>query len=110
MTTCVRRDGGMSRGLAGLPNVILVCEALMIYLPDNAAERLLRLAVEEAKAAGAWQISLCFADALPGISGVDMFSAQRLLRRVGLDLDQSSWTPKPGLARHMGVARLRSLM
>ena len=31
--------------------------------------------------------------------------AARELTKAGLTLEQATWQPKPGLARHMGVAR-----
>ena len=34
-----------------------------------------------------------------------MHSLTHLLRKAGLTLEHASWQPKPGLARHMGVAR-----
>jgi len=100
MTTAVRR------GRKRLPAVIIICEALLIYLPREAAAQLLRSAVEEAHEAGVQQVSLCFADALPGMESVAYADAQRFFTSVGLQLVPETWTPKPGLARHMGVARV----
>ena len=77
----------------------------MIYLPPTAAATLLQLCVQEAAAAGATRTSVCFADRLPNIDGCDMSSARAALRAGGLELDKATWLPKPGLARHMGVAR-----
>ena len=34
-----------------------------------------------------------------------MHSLTHLLRKAELTLEHASWQPKPGLARHMGVAR-----
>lgn len=88
--------------------VVVICEALLIYLPTHSATELLRSAVEEAQAAGARHVSVCFADALPGVKGVARADAEAFLSSVGLVLDAATWTPKPGLARHMGVARAGS--
>ena len=49
-------------------------------------------------------VSLCFADRL-AIDGVDEAAAARLFAARGFDLVR--YLPKPGLARHMGVARRR---
>lgn len=104
MATAVRRDGERRGSQAAGPAVIVICEALLIYLPEDAATQLLRSAVEEAYEAGAQRVSLCFADALPGVKGVAYADAERFLENVGLQLVRETWTPKPGLARHMGVA------
>lgn len=85
--------------------VVVVCEALLIYLPAHSATQLLRAVADEATSAGAASISFCFADALPGVEGIARWDAEDVLRAAGLHLDPGSWTPKPGLARHMGVAR-----
>jgi O-methyltransferase involved in polyketide biosynthesis len=105
MVTAVRR-GSERFGGHPRPAVIIICEALLIYLPVEAATQLLRSAVQEAHEAGAVQISLCFADALPEVKSVAHADAQRFLTSVGLQLVLETWTPKPGLARHMGVARV----
>jgi hypothetical protein len=106
MATAVGRDSKGRGSQAAGPAVIIVCEALLIYLPTEAATQLLRSAVAEAREAGAKQISLCFADALPDVKGFAHADAQRFLASVGLHLVPETWTPKPGLARHMGVARV----
>ena len=87
-------------------HAIYVLEALLIYLPPANAATLLRSCVEEAEAAGANHVTLCFADRLPDVHGCEYMDAKAALaRHAGLELDESSWLPKPGLARHMGVAR-----
>ena len=91
-------DGG--RGVA-----IFVLEALLIYVPPTAASSLLRACVDEAAAAGAAHVSIVFADRLPEVDGCSMDSARDALGAAHLELDEASWLPKPGLARHMGVAR-----
>ena len=101
-------DGVGSSSSAGTANVVFVVEALLIYLPPEDAAALLRLCAEEARAAGARTASLCFADRLPGVEGYDRDAADALLADAGgFRLDAESWLPKPGLARHMGVARLK---
>lgn len=86
-------------------HVIFVIEALMIYMPSEAAASLLSAAVDAAVAAGATSVSICFADRLPGVSDASFEEARDVLRQANLELDESSWLPKPGLARHMGRAR-----
>ena len=90
------------RGARG--HAVFVCEALMIYMPRPAAARLLAICAEEARRAGFARAALCFADALPEVEGTSMESARRALARAGFALESGSWLPKPGLARHMGVA------
>lgn len=99
--------GSAGADTAAAPNVVFVFEALLIYLPPEAANELLRACAEEAAAAGARSATVCFADRLPGVAGGSADSARSALSEVGLDLDEGSWLPKPGLARHMGVARAR---
>ena len=79
---------------------IFVVEALLIYLDAAAAERLL----DACRGAPCAAVSLCFADRL-AIDGVDEAAAARLFADRGFDLVR--YLPKPGLARHMGVARRR---
>ena len=80
--------------------VIFVVEALLIYLDAAAAERLL----DACRGAPCAAVSLCFADRL-AIDGVDEAAAARLFAARGFDLVR--YLPKPGLARHMGVALRR---
>jgi O-methyltransferase involved in polyketide biosynthesis len=86
-------------------HVIFVIEALLIYLPPEAAATLLSACTEEATTAGASRIALCFADRLPDVPGCRYDDARNALRQAGLELEEASYLPKPGLARHMGVAR-----
>ena len=82
----------------GRSHVVFILEALLIYLEDDAARRLLRAA----RATNATSVSLCFADRLP-MTGVDEADARAVLADAGFEL--GDYLPKPGLARHMGVAR-----
>ena len=81
-------------------HVVFVLEALLIYLPDISAAELLRAAHEEATAAGATHVSLAFADRLPGFKGSAIADGRQMLEDAGWILDESTWLPKPGLARH----------
>ena len=102
----VLRGGGGGGGSPTPPrHVVYVVEALLIYLPPESGEALLRACVDEAAAAGASRVSLCFADRLPGVEQTSAADAAATLARARLELDEASWLPKPGLARHMGVAR-----
>ena len=102
----VLRGGGGGGGAPTPPrHVVYVVEALLIYLPPESGEALLRACVDEAASAGASRVSLCFADRLPGVEQTSAADAAATLARARLELDEASWLPKPGLARHMGVAR-----
>ena len=90
------RDGGTA---------IFVLEALLIYIEPEAAAGLLRACADEAAAAGFARATLCFADRLPGVKGFEYDEARSMLAQTGFALEEETWLPKPGLARHMGVAR-----
>ena len=100
----VLRGGGGGGGSPTPRHVVYVVEALLIYLPPESGEALLRACVDEAAAAGASRVSLCFADRLPGVEQTSAADAAATLARARLD-STARWLPKPGLARHMGVAR-----
>ena len=93
-------EAALARAIANRTRVIFVVEALLIYLDAAAAERLL----DACRGAPCAEVSLCFADRL-AIDGVDEAAAARLFADRGFDLVR--YLPKPGLARHMGVARRR---
>ena len=94
-------DGPTSR------HATFVCEALLIYVPPGKASALLGACADEARRAGCTSASLCFADRLPGVEGCAEEDARVALAAAGgWVLDSESWLPKPGLARHMGVARI----
>ncbi|KAJ8605546.1 hypothetical protein CTAYLR_000111 [Chrysophaeum taylorii] len=86
--------------------VVFVLEALLVYLGDHSAHALLEAALDAARAAGATSISLCFADRLPDVPGVDESAVRATLAKAGWH-DLVDYLPKPGLARHMGLARFR---
>jgi O-methyltransferase involved in polyketide biosynthesis len=107
-TVCSRGaddDACVAEAAAQGRSVIYVIEALLIYLPKAAAAELLRACVDVAQDAGAARVSLVFADRLPDVEACVMDSARKALRDARLELDEATWLPKPGLARHMGVAR-----
>ena len=93
------------RPLANGGHVVFVVEALLIYLPPEASMRLLEACADEARAAGAASATLCYADRLPGLKGASLEDGRAVLRKAGWANDDEAWLPKPGLARHMGVAR-----
>mgnify|MGYP003314716189 CR=1 FL=1 len=78
----------------------LLALPVLSHLDAAAAERLL----DACRGAPCAAVSLCFADRL-AIDGVDEAAAARLFADRGFDLVR--YLPKPGLARHMGVARRR---
>ena len=82
---------------------IFVFEGVMIYLNEGIPSSLLKLTsfvLNEEKALG----SLCFADRLENVPGGDLIMGRKEMKSNGWNLDQ--WCPKPGLARHMGSAKL----
>ncbi|KAL3794329.1 hypothetical protein ACHAW5_009889 [Stephanodiscus triporus] len=97
---------------------IILFEGVMIYLDEGIPHALLRLCSDvlsensnPSMGDGATSLSsssgyLCFADRLENIPGGDFDAAQVELESTGWEL--LDWLPKPGLARHMGVARLRT--
>jgi O-methyltransferase involved in polyketide biosynthesis len=82
-------------------HTIFLFEAVMIYLNEGAPNSLLALCsrvLQESGCSG----TLCFADRLERIPGGDKDMAVTVLAQTGWRL--ITWSPKPGLARHMGVA------
>jgi hypothetical protein len=108
-------DGNAAVGAA--TNIILF-EGVMIYLDEGIPHSLLQLCSDVLNERhntstddGASSLSpssgyLCFADRLENIPGGDVDAAHVELASTGWAL--LDWLPKPGLARHMGVARLRT--
>ena len=86
-------------------HTIFVSEGLLIYL-DNPNGLLQTCAAAAAAAATATvaSASLCFADRLGNVPGGNETAGRLALEEAGWDLVE--WRPKPGLARHMGLARL----
>ena len=84
---------------------LAVCsQALLIYLKSDDAAALLRACADEAKRSGYARATLVFADRLPNSPGFGVEEARAALLAAGFELDESTWLPKPGLAKHMGVA------
>ena len=87
-----------------------------MYLPPDAMEATLREVVAAAAGRdGARPVRVVFAERFPGATDArerggddaEREAARAWLGRVGLtSLDE--WRPKPGLARHMGVASNRA--
>lgn len=85
-------------------HVIYVIEALLFYMPTESCMSLLSATVDAAAASGATSVSVCFADRLPGMDFASFEEARGVLKQAQLDLVESSWLPKPGIAKHMGCA------
>ena len=91
---------------------IILFEGVMIYLDEGIPHALLELCstvlnkADNATIDGKKKKSgyLCFADRLENIPGGDEDAANAEMKNTGWEL--IDWLPKPGLARHMGVARL----
>lgn len=84
---------------------IFMFEGVMIYLNPLVPSELLNVTSYVLKTKQ-MQGSLCFADRLENIPGGDLEPAIIELERNGWTL--IDWEPKPGLARHMGYASLKS--
>mmetsp|Transcript_47 Transcript_47/g.89 ORF Transcript_47/g.89 Transcript_47/m.89 type:complete len:394 (+) Transcript_47:1662-2843(+) len=94
--------------LASTPNpekwhTIFVFEGVMIYLDENIPSTLLNITSSALKG-NSLDGSLCFADRLENVPGGDRALGELELQRNGWLI--KDWCPKPGLARHMGSARL----
>jgi Leucine carboxyl methyltransferase len=102
---------------------IFISEGVSIYLNKGVPSRLLRLlgdlarkkaasyngssSISNSSAVAASSVaSFCFADRLENVPGGDIVAARNELSQAGMEL--LDWCPKPGLARHMGVARIHN--
>ena len=86
-------------------HTIFVFEGVMIYLDENVPSSLLSITsklLRENNQNG----SLCFADRLENVPGGDYDKGVIEMETNGWKL--KDWSPKPGLAKHMGTASLIS--
>ncbi len=107
---------GSGDDVPGATTNIILFEGVMIYLVGGVPHSLLKLCSDvlgecsnRSPGNRASKLSpssgyLCFADRLENIPGGDIDAAKVELESTGWEL--LDWLPKPGLARHMGVARL----
>jgi Leucine carboxyl methyltransferase len=98
-----------SNGVSNKRPTVFIVEAVLMYLKEGNVMPLLRMCMLKA-AKHSSSVQLCFADRLPGMPyDVDLNDEKQaavdLLRTVGLDL--KTWQPKPGRARHMGIAEFK---
>ena len=89
---------------------IILFEGVMIYLNEGIPHSLLGLCSDALNSANnntqsSSSATLCFADRLDNIPGGDESAANIEMESTGWEL--VDWLSKPGLARHMGIARLR---
>ena len=84
-------------------HTIFVFEGVMIYLNDGVPSSLLNLTSRILHENG-MEGSLCFADRLENVPGGELDSGVNELKNNGWEM--KDWSPKPGLARHMGSASL----
>ena len=98
--------GDQGVGTEKRPTVFIV-EAVLMYLKEENVLPLLKMAMSTA-AKHSTSVKLCFADRLPGMPHddkdveVEKKAAVEILSTIGLRL--KTWQPKPGRARHMGIA------
>ena len=101
--------------VTGVTTNIFLFEGVMIYLDEGIPHSLLRLCsdvlsesikLNTSERASSSSGYLCFADRLENVPGGDEDLAQVEMESTGWEL--LDWLPKPGLARHMGLARLQT--
>jgi hypothetical protein len=96
---------------------IFLTEGVMIYLDEGIPTKMLSICSKLAKQqqqqqSGSGGATLLFTDLLRNVSsddhapGKERDDAKVELQNSGWDLLESSWYVKPGLAKHMGTARL----
>ena len=96
----------LSKGNNDDYHTIFVFEGVMIYLNEGIPSSLLKVTSDALRNHNA-EGSLCFADRLENIPGGDYELGLKELNNNGWDIQE--WCPKPGLARHMGYAKLVAL-
>lgn len=109
MTPSVSTNDTKDGGIDAVTN-IFIFEGVNIYLDDGIPHALLKICSEVLVAAHLTSLTpsegyLCFADRLENIPGGDSAAARAEMESTGWEL--MDWLPKPGLARHMGIARLK---
>lgn len=86
--------------------VIFVVEAVLMYMKDENVAPLLDICVKEAQLHGSKHVSICFADRFPNVkqgnTDDEKEDVTQFFKKIGLQI--SEWRPKPGRARHMGIA------
>ncbi len=87
-------------------DTIILFEGVMIYLDPGIPHSLLSLCSDILRRKSEGNCFLCFADRLENIPGGDEDMARIEMENTGWEL--IDWLSKPGLARHMGVARLKN--
>ncbi|KAJ1455897.1 S-adenosyl-L-methionine-dependent methyltransferase [Pelagophyceae sp. CCMP2097] len=90
----------IAEATAGAVDVVFVVEALLIYLGRESADALLRECSKPR--AGGGRAALCFADTIVSERNATRADVAAALSNVGFRLE--TYAPKPGLARHMGLA------
>lgn len=84
-------------------HTIFLFEAIMLYLEEGVPSALLGVC-REALTATKQQGSLCFADGLENVPGVDKDTAAKELAHHGWKLVE--WLPKGSKTKHMGRAEI----
>jgi hypothetical protein len=86
-------------------HTIFISEGVLIYLDPTIPGKLLKLCADTVTTGGrTGTASLCMADRLENSPGGEELAGREELARSSWEL--MDWCPKPGLARHMAVARL----
>ena len=85
---------------------IFVFEAVIMYMNQEKVRPLLNLCINQAKNSGSKSVSFCFADRFPSVR-LDNPQEEKndvieFFKELGLTIKE--WRPKPGRARHMGIA------
>ena len=89
---------------------IFVFEAVLMYMNQEKVKPLLNLCLNEAKQSGSKSVSICFADRFPNVrldnNDEEKNDVIEFFKELGGSMKE--WRPKPGRARHMGVATFNS--
>lgn len=84
---------------------IFVVEAVLMYMKDENVSKLLQIAIQEASLASK-SVSIVFADRFPSVRLDNPHDEKHDVIQFfnQLNLKLQDWCPKPGRARHMGIA------
>lgn len=90
---------------------VFLVEAVLMYMNDEKVAPLIELCKQQALEYGSNKVSFCFADRFPNVRldnpDVEKADVVKFFSNLGLHIKE--WRPKPGRARHMGIAAVSRL-